>query len=326
AQLLRESRRHKRALELLREADKKSRAAIASARAEGAHAHNDILGHAQRIRADLKDHLERSDRRDAAPNALVGTESVAGSSEPKDVAPKLDARSRDIVQQVVDERAAITSEIVKSEERVNEAIVGGVDATATYQQLSTQKLVAQQDGLRRVVDLIHHRHGALERSIVGIEERVEAIRAKADEAAGRQQLEGVAGTVSLHRDELARLAGQVTTLAEELEDAESRPPTADALSELESTVLGLRDSIGALDASVEERLQGTLSEVALLTENARALSDQVLGVGERLAKIGATRGYLPTRSLLDVSERIDRLRLQEAPPEAVDDADVALAV
>lgn len=184
AQLLRESRRQRRSLELLREAEKKSRAAIAEARLEGVHARNDVVGQARKIRAELKDQFRKSSRGDAALTAALGAETVALRDKIANLVTKeargtratlrdlaseaterltraeelllaqMDARTRQVRRQAVTERTAIIGEMAKSELRVNDALAGHVDAVTSYQQLTTQKLIAQQDGLRRVVDLL----------------------------------------------------------------------------------------------------------------------------------------------------------------------------
>src|SRR5699024_10640037 len=173
-----------------------------------------------------------------------------------------------------------------------------------------QKLVAQQDGLRRVVDAFRLELGRVERNICEIDERVEILSAKIDQAAGRDQVEALAGTISLQRDDSARIEGLVTSLKDELEQGLLRIATADSLCQPESSISGLRNSVDVLGASVEERVQNTHSRLELLTENSHVLSDQVLEVGERLAEFEATREHLLTRSLVEVSERIDGLRLR----------------
>src|SRR5699024_2874687 len=133
--------------------------------------------------------------------------------------------------------------------------------------------------------------------------------------------------ISLQRDDSARIEGLVTSLKDELEQGLLRIATADSLCQLESSISGLRNSVDVLGASVEERVQNTHSRLELLTENSHVLSDQVLEVGERLAEFEATREHLLTRSLVEVSERIDGLRLrEERPPEVVEGTDVNVAV
>src|SRR5699024_909869 len=174
--------RQKRSLELLREAEKKSRAAIAAARLEGVHARNDVVGQARRIRADLKDQFGKSSRRDSALAEAVGAEAASTRAEITNLVTKeargtraalrdsatraterlvqteesllaqMDSRTRQVRRQAVAERTAIIGELAKFEGRVNDSLAASIDDMATYQQVTTQKLIAQQDGLRRVVD------------------------------------------------------------------------------------------------------------------------------------------------------------------------------
>src|SRR5699024_1508470 len=88
---------------------------------------------------------------------------------------RMDARTRQVRQQAVDERTAIVRELTKLEGRVNGSLADSVDTATAYQQVTTQKLIAQQDGLRRVVDLVRQGLGELERTISGIEVRVAAL-------------------------------------------------------------------------------------------------------------------------------------------------------
>lgn len=349
AQLLRESRRQKRSLELLREAEKKSRSAIAEVRIEGVHARNDVVGQARRIRDDLKDQFGRSNRRDAALSAAVGAESIALRSavaayvakeaegtrealrahtiETTDRLAKaeelllaqLEARTRQARQQVVTERTAILKEMTKSEERVNDAFASSVDATTSYQQVATQKLVAQQDGLRRVVDLVRLGLRDLGSSVSGIDGQIGVLRSRIDGGAARDELEAVAGTIALHRDESARLTAQVASLQKEVDDALPRVATADALAEVTT-------SITELGIVVDDQLHGAHARLGLLTENAQVLSQQVLDIGERVAEFELHCGQAVMPSMVEVGERIDTLRHQDDAKGAVQSTDVDVTV
>jgi len=370
AQLLRESRRQKRSLELLREAEKKSRAAIAAARLEGVHARNDVVGQARRIRADLKDQFGKSSRRDSALAEAVGAEAASTRAEITNLVTKeargtraalresasqstvrlvqaeelllaqLDARTRQVRRQTVTERTAIIGELAKLEGRVNDALAANVDATTAYQQLTTQKLIAQQDGLRRVVDLVRQGLVDLERTISGVEGRIEALSAHAAESAGREQLEVMFGTLSQQRDDAVRLAGQVTSFVEELKDSLSRLATADALSELDGTVTnvrssvtdlgsfvtGVKSSVGELEASVDEQLKGAQSRLGLLTENARGLSEQVLGIGDKIAALENKHGQFIHPSMVEIGERLSTLRNLEPATDPLQATDLGVVV
>lgn len=349
AQLLRDSRRQNRSLELLREAEKKSRSAIAEVRIDGVHARNDIVGQSRRIRAELKDQFGRSSRRDAALRAAVGAETAAVRSaiaarvakeagvtreSLRDLATQtagrlaqaeelllaqIEARARQVRQQLVTERTAIIKEMAKSEGRVNDALVEGIDTTTCYQQVTAQKLVAQQDGLRRVVDLARLGLRDLGRSVSEIDGRIEALTSSVDGVAAREELEAVAGTIALHRDESTRLAAQVASLMKELDHALSNVATANSLSELSTSVTEL--GIAAVD-----KMDGAQARLDLLTGNARVLSEQIVEIEEKVTGLELQRGRVLTPSMVDIDERIDALRHKDDSAITVQSTDIDVTV
>lgn len=370
AQLLREARKQKRSIELLREAEKKSRAAIAEARLEGMHARNDVVGQTRKIRADLRDQFGKSNRRDVALADAIGAEALASRNVLADLLTKeargtrtvvrdsasrttgriveaeglllarLDARARQVRQQAVDERTAIVREMTKLEGRVNGSLADSVDTATAYQQVTTQKLIAQQDGLRRVVDLVRQGLGDLERTISGIEVRVAALSVSVDEAAGRDQLDQMSDVLSLHRDESSRLAGEAASILEELKGSLSLLATAESLSELDGTVeavrgsvddlgsrvTGLQHTVSEFETSVDGQLHDSQSRLALLTENSRGLSEHVVGIGDKLAELENKHAQLSSPSMLEIGERLSSLRRLASSSDAIQTTDLGVVV
>lgn len=302
AQLLREARLQKRSTELLRESARLSRVAIGEARLESVHARNDIVGHARKIRAQIKDQARRSNRRDTELSEAVyslgdqldtestslsntisshstkearGTRSVvrelAGNNASRLIqaeellTAQMEARTRQIRRQVVTERTAIVAELAKAEASLENSLSTASEGVKLYQQVTTQKLIAQQDGLRHVMDLARGAVAGLDASVALAGAKVEDVEQRID-----------------------RLAGDARSLS--------------------------------------EQANGVEQEIGLLTDNARALSEQVLNLDERVVDAGARVGSHDAPSMSEIGERVEALRDRIGESEVVQDIDIGVTV
>lgn len=298
AQLLREARLQKRSTELLRESVQLSRVAIAEARLEGVHARNDIVGNTRKIRAQLKDQGRRSnrhdtdlrsavaglgDRIDAESNSLgteIGaqitkeaqgtravTREIAGNTTSRLIqteellTDQMRTRARQVRNQAVAERTTIVAEMAKSEARLESSLANASEGVKRYQQVTTQKLIAQQDGLRHVMDLVR---GA----VADLDASVSATGATVEDA--EQE-------VYLLIDNARALSEQVLNMDQQIADVGARISSQDTPSmvEIGERMEALRDRRGEsevvqdidIDVTIAahkealERLRMTLQEV-----------------------------------------------------------------
>lgn len=280
AQLLREARRQKRSMELLRESGQLSRQAITEARLEATQARNEIVESTRRNRAEFIDQSRRSNSRDANLHSVVAdlgarldAESVSlGASiaahitnEARDtraiaqelgasgasrlvhaeeqLAAQIDTQARHVRRKVAAEGATIIEGMTKNDAELKESVSSATEVVTAYQQVTTQKLIAQQDGLRHVVDLVR------------------------------------------------------------------------------GAVADLGASAGATGTRLEDVEQG----IELLTDNARVLSEHVLGMKQRVADVGLQIASQPAPSMVDVGERMDALRVHSGDSAEMLDIDVSVA-
>lgn len=254
AQLLREARRQKRSTELLREAVQLSREAISEARLDGIHARNDIVGSTRKVRAELRDQSRRSNRRDMNLNLAVaalggrisaesasmgtaitahitkearGTRGVArelsGSASSRLIqaeelfTAQLEARTRQVRRQAVTERTTIIAEIAKNEARQKDSLDSAMDGLKLDQQVTAQKLIAQLDGLRHVMDMVRRAVADLDASASATGASVKDV----DQGVGwlinnarllSEQVHGVEQVINLLTDNARGLSEQVLGL------------------------------------------------------------------------------------------------------------------
>lgn len=288
AQLLREARLQKRSTDLLRESVRLSRVAIGEARLEGVHARNDMVGNARKIRAQLKEQARHSNRRDTELSEAVhnlgdqiDTESTSLSSAlsahntreargtrsivrelvnnntsrliqaEELLTAQMEARTRQIRRQVVAERTAIITEMAKTEARIENSLSTASEGVKLYQQVTTQKLIAQQDGLRHVMDLARGAVADLDASVALTWAKVEDVEQQIDRLIGNagslsEQANGVEQEIELLIDNARALSEQVLNLDERVADAGARDGShyAPSMSEVGERVQALRERIG----------------------------------------------------------------------------------
>lgn len=322
AQLLREARRQKRSIELLRESGRLTRVAIDDTRHDLAASGNSVLESVRQIRDEVQvqsRHSERQhaslnstvaglgDRIDAASSSLDATITAQIKGYGRDnqlvvqenaenatsrliqaeerINEQMDLRARQVRYQVVKERKAIIAEITKNELQIEHSISSASENIQIYQQVAMQKLLAHQDGLRHVVDLVRGSVSDLDDSVSAASITLNDMERLLGRAARSDQLESVVIALASQQDEVEKLSMGLTTLQGALPSV----VTLDAVAE-----------VGVAVDAME-------SEIKLLIDNSRALTENVLGLSQHASGEAKRTARHSPWSMVTIGERKDAL-------------------
>src|SRR5699024_9269726 len=213
----------------------------------------------------------------------------------------------------------------KYEERLKDFLSDATKEVLAYQQVTAQKLVAQQDGLRRMIDLLRGGLADLDASASVTSTSLGEVERSLDAVAGRDQLDSVAAILSSQQSDVEQLSVRLTALQDEL----AAIATLDAVKAVGSTLGAVEQEIARLgdtSQSLSAQMHGMEQEIDLLIDNSRGITEQVLGMKRRVADVGERTAGVPSPSMVDIGDRMGALRDRDQEVPGVQDIDIDVSV